>query len=258
MGNMTVRDAVYTIDGKDTAYWLRNGGDEAIVFVHGLGCSKESFLPAFEDRIFSDRYTLLAGDLLGFGASSKPENYPYRIEDQVENLASLINYFSFSRLHLVGHSMGGTIALQLAKQHPETTSFFCLEGNLVPADCTISRRVSAMSEDQFVKKFYPLSPLTFRCKGLESEPPASAIAYYRSAKSLKEFTERARPIEDYIRLAVNKAYIYGEENRKAEVLGYLQNLDVVEIGGCGHFMMMDKPRSTYGVIVERLQSWDTE
>ncbi len=56
----------------ETSVNYKESGKEVIVFIHGLGCSKESFDAAFDFPQFND-FSLLAVDLVGFGDSSKPQ-----------------------------------------------------------------------------------------------------------------------------------------------------------------------------------------
>jgi pimeloyl-ACP methyl ester carboxylesterase len=94
-------------------------GAPALVLVHGFLASHRSF----EDLIdaLAERFHVLAPDLPGFGESEKPSpaKYAYGIEAHAESIADLIAAFGVGRVSLVGHSMGGAIALTLAAEHPE-------------------------------------------------------------------------------------------------------------------------------------------
>ena len=172
------------INNYDISYQLRARGDHYVLFIHGLGCSKESFSHAFIKNYFSDEYTLLAPDLLGHGDSSRPENFPYTLEKQCEFIFSLLQKFDPKYLSIVAHSMGSVIAMLLMEKLNNVHSFFCLEGNLTPEDCHISQKVLSLEEMVFINKIYPMAPSTFSCKGVSTEKSSNPIAFYRSAKSL--------------------------------------------------------------------------
>ena len=242
------------IGNYDLSYQIRNGGDRCVLFIHGLGCSSDSFKHAFDENYFSEDFTLLAPDLLGHGNSSKPEDSSYALEKQCDLVLELVQKLNIKSLNIVAHSMGNVVALLLIEKLNNVHSIFCLEGNLAPEDCQISQKVSSLEETNFVNKIYPMTPLTFACKGLPLEKVTSPIAFYRSAKSLVHWSTHGGLLEKYINLSIQKTYVYGEENKEINILKKLQNTDLLKINGSGHFMMMDNPTETYKGIADRLDT----
>ena len=97
-------------------YAQRGDGDQAVVLIHGFGGDLDNWL--FNLDTLAEGYTVYALDLPGHGQSSK------RLDDPtLAGLAKTVNAFmealEIDRAHLVGHSMGGGLALRLAQQHPE-------------------------------------------------------------------------------------------------------------------------------------------
>lgn len=93
-----------------------------IVFIHGLGGSLTTWslnLPAF-----AERYHICALDLVGAGDSDKPER-EYSVNALADFLAHALDSFGSDWQHtpltLVGHSLGGAIALAFAERYPERT-----------------------------------------------------------------------------------------------------------------------------------------
>lgn len=89
-----------------------------VVFVHGLGGSYETWslnLPAF-----AERYRICAIDLVGAGSSDKPD-MDYGIPSMADFLARFLDALvdDWHRVSLVGHSLGGAIALDFASRYPE-------------------------------------------------------------------------------------------------------------------------------------------
>jgi pimeloyl-ACP methyl ester carboxylesterase len=80
---------------------LREGGGEAVLFIHGLGADRESFEGAFAFTGLR-RHTLLAPDLMGFSDSPKPDDFSYAMEDQAHVLAGLLDALGLEAVHLVG------------------------------------------------------------------------------------------------------------------------------------------------------------
>lgn len=70
------------------------------------------------------RFRLIAPDLPGFGDSEKPapSRYPYDVAAFTEAVVDLFGGLDIGRAHLVGHGLGGAIALHIAARHPELVS----------------------------------------------------------------------------------------------------------------------------------------
>lgn len=103
-------------DNQTIAYVDEGSGAETLVFVHGLG----SYLRAWEKNIheLSGSYRCIALDLPGYGQSgASSEGYHPKYFATV--LAQLIEKLALKNVILVGHSMGGQIAMHLALDYPE-------------------------------------------------------------------------------------------------------------------------------------------
>jgi len=68
---------------------------------------------------FDGQYRFIAPDHLGFGDSDKPRGDYYQIDKQAERARYVLNCLGYERAHVVGHSMGGQIALTFAGLYPE-------------------------------------------------------------------------------------------------------------------------------------------
>lgn len=102
-----------------------------LLLLHGFLSDHSSFDDVV-DRL-SERYYVVTPDLPGFGESEKPSptHFPYGVERFSECVADLIAAFELGRVHLLGHSMGGAVALTLAAQHPELVQRLVLVDPLI-------------------------------------------------------------------------------------------------------------------------------
>jgi pimeloyl-ACP methyl ester carboxylesterase len=110
-------------DGVRIAYEERGSGEAAFVFVHGWCCDHTHFEPQVEH--FSRDHRVIALDQRGFGASDKPRE-PYTIEGFADDLAWLCDQLGVKRPLVVGHSLGGAVALATAARYPDLPSAIVL------------------------------------------------------------------------------------------------------------------------------------
>lgn len=102
-------------DSIRLAYVDEGAGPETLVFIHGLG----SNLQAWQKTIAGLRqhYRCIALDLPGYGKSSKGD-YSFGMAFFANQVAALIEKLGLEKVTVVGHSMGGQVAITLALQQP--------------------------------------------------------------------------------------------------------------------------------------------
>ena len=104
-----------TVHGYRRAYRLTGSGP-AVLLVHGIGDSSESWVPVMSD--LARDHTVVAPDLLGHGGSDKPRA-DYSVAAYANGMRDLLTVLGVERATIVGHSLGGGVAAQLAYQYPE-------------------------------------------------------------------------------------------------------------------------------------------
>jgi pimeloyl-ACP methyl ester carboxylesterase len=97
---------------------LNPKAEQTVVFVHGLG-SNLKFWRYQIDAFAKAGYRVIAADMLGYGKSSKPAGFSYSMPDMAEVLHALLLAREVKKPILVGHSMGGQVAMSLAIARPE-------------------------------------------------------------------------------------------------------------------------------------------
>ncbi len=104
-----------TLHGHDL--WLVDSGDgPAVLFIHGLLGSHRNWLHLIDK--LDDRHRLLAPDLFGHGSSAKPMG-DYSLGSHAATLRDLLDRLGVDRVTLVGHSLGGGVAMQFCYLFPE-------------------------------------------------------------------------------------------------------------------------------------------
>ena len=102
---------------------VRGSGD-AIVFIHGLGVA-DTFHPVVEDLASAGTHRLIRYRRRGYGGSG-PRGRCTSIEEHAADCVALLAALSVTGAHVVGHSYGGCVALQMAIDHPEVVSSLVL------------------------------------------------------------------------------------------------------------------------------------
>jgi pimeloyl-ACP methyl ester carboxylesterase len=96
---------------------LAAGSGPPVLCLHGLGGTKASFLPTV--AALADAYRVIAIDLPGFGDSAKPLSAPYDAPYFARAATAVLDSLGIERAHLIGNSMGGRVAIEVALLEPE-------------------------------------------------------------------------------------------------------------------------------------------
>jgi pimeloyl-ACP methyl ester carboxylesterase len=106
-----------TVHGRPVTF-TQAGAGPVVLLIHGIGGALENWHAVIEP--LSHRHTVIAPDLPGHGASA-PGAGDYSLEAFAAGLRDLLIALGHERARLVGHSLGGGIAMQFAYQFPELT-----------------------------------------------------------------------------------------------------------------------------------------
>ncbi len=93
-----------------------DGGEPAVVLVHGWCCDHSYFAPQF-DHFARQGHRVIAVDLRGHGSSDKPQG-PYSMPAFADDLAWTCDQLELTKPILIGHSMGGIVVFDLAARYP--------------------------------------------------------------------------------------------------------------------------------------------
>jgi len=115
---MTSAEVEYlTVHGHRRAF-VRTGSGPALLLLHGLACDHTTWAPVMAS--LARRYTVIAPDLLGHGESDKPRA-DYSVGGYANGMRDLLALLGIDRVTVLGHSLGGGVAMQFAYQYPELT-----------------------------------------------------------------------------------------------------------------------------------------
>jgi pimeloyl-ACP methyl ester carboxylesterase len=231
-------------------YFDRPGSGPAILYVHGLGCSKADFM---EMTAVGDLqpFRLVSVDHPGCGESPYDENHPLNIDGVVDLVESFVSGLGLNDFLLVGGSMGGLVALLYAERNlGKIAGFVNVEGNLAPEDCMFSRDVIPHSYSHFEQVIFPQIKKALSTRGrrgfaqhLRVLEKAHPRAYYDYAFQTVEYSDRGKLLERFLGLPVPRCFLYGSENRHLSYLPRILQSDctVMEIPNANHFLFYDAP-----------------
>jgi pimeloyl-ACP methyl ester carboxylesterase len=118
-------------DGVTLVHEEAGRGDPPLVFIHGLACHR-GFWSA-QVPYFAPAHRVLAVDLRGHGDSDAPEQ-PYTIAGLADDVAWTCGELGIERPAVIGHSLGGLVALEFAAAYPgQVRAAVLIDSVLLPA-----------------------------------------------------------------------------------------------------------------------------
>jgi pimeloyl-ACP methyl ester carboxylesterase len=229
------------------------GATVTLLFIHGLG---ESGL-CFEHLLGADElaaYRLLVPDLPGYGRSPWLAGEPLGLADQADHLAGWLRGRGEGPVILVGHSMGGVVALLLAERHAALArGVIDVDGNKSPDDCTFSGQAAGQDLATFRAGGFEKLRAAVHDLGRKRAAErgyhvslclADPRAYHRNSLELVEMSAREDLALRLAALPVPMVYVAGVPGgaslRSRQLLGEA-GVTVMGISPAGHWPFIDRP-----------------
>ncbi|BBX44219.1 alpha/beta hydrolase [Mycobacterium cookii] len=130
-----------TIHGYRRAFRIAGSGP-VILLIHGIGDNSTTWT-AVQSKL-AQRFTVIAVDLLGHGQSDKPRA-DYSIAAYANGMRDLLSVLDIERATVIGHSLGGGVAMQFAYQFPQLVERLVLVGaGGVTKDVNVALRLASL------------------------------------------------------------------------------------------------------------------
>ncbi len=241
-------------------HYLEGGCGEPLVLLHGFSADAYHFCAV--SRPLAAHFRILAPDLPGFGETRLDDGVSFRIEDQAEHVLSWLDRLGVHRFYLGGNSMGGYLAVAMARRAPDRVRGLWLmaPGGLHSAQ--LSAVLQEVSEDRhnplvvrdpadfqrlvdfcFVRPPWIPRPLARHLGGRLAQ---SAVQAQRLFDALRF---DSAPLEDLARdLPTPSLIIWGQQDQVLHPQGarvleaLLPNSRVLILPGVGHLPMLEAPR----------------
>jgi pimeloyl-ACP methyl ester carboxylesterase len=240
-----------------------------LVMIHGLVGSLRYFEP--EKRLRNAR--VIAPDLLGYGEYQDAAPDSLTLHDQADHVIQCINESGAQSIWLLGHSMGGAIAMMVAARMPERIAgVINVEGNFTLKDAFWSRKIVEGGLDAWDAEFQRMQSdipgwlrrcgvepneqrITWTGAILDHQPPATV---FRMSRAIVEETGDPTYLET-VRGSIDHGLrihlLAGERSAAAwDVPAFVRQAAVSDIiqPGVGHLMMLEDANEFCRLITEML------
>ena len=253
-----------TIEHRGRSYeiatFVRPGARKPLLYLHGLGSTKEDFLSAARVPQLADR-TLVSFDFPGCGRSSiyHPE-IPLGIDDLATLTHAVARRLDLGEVTLIGQSLGGLTGLQVSRRYPELVArFINVEGNLAPEDCEIQSRDVFRhrflgDEDRFFER---VRDRLGSAGGAVLDAFVASMrdnivdrAYFDYCRSIVDYSDNFALLDEFAALPMPRMFIHGSDNANLSYLPGLESagIPVVSVPHSGHFPAASNPDYYYEAI----------
>ena len=238
----------------------------ARIYLHCLGGAAALYLRAALQPDLAGKRAVLV-DLLGFGLSDRPEAFGYALADHAAAVAALLDRLALGHCDVIGHSMGGHVAVALAAERPDLVGRLALaEAPLAFGSGSASRAIAAQTEAEFRGAGFEAFAEEIRAEAAGGDAGMAAFlgawrvaaphAVYRSAVGQLRDAPGLR--DRLLRLPVPRAYLWGartlrepDQARLAEEL-VRHGVEVGVVPDAGHHMHLDNPAGFAAALVGAL------
>ena len=249
---------------------LEAGQGEPLLMLHGLGGTKISFLPTVS--ALAPAMRTIAMDMPGFGDSGKPVGASYGPRMFSEWAVRLLDDLGIERAHVLGHSLGGRAALELAVRHPDrvmslvgmTPSMPWLRDRrwaaalrLVRPELGLIQPLPRRGLDLFLQRLFAGTGDEWAAAGLDEFKrvfitPRGRAAFYAAARqvyledpdNLWTALAELEPPAMFVWGRYDQLVPYGFSRRVREVLPDARHL----VLSCGHIPQFERPRELHAAL----------
>ena len=261
-----------TIDNHDVFYSTgKRDPDPAqpnIIFIHGTALDNTTW--TLFTRYYARRgYNAYAMDLPGHGHSAG-EPLP-SIEAMADWIAKFMGAVGISSATLVGHSMGGLVAIETAIRHPEKVDKLALLGVALPMPVAPVFLEAARNNEQLATDMFllfgfdyraqlggnPLSGINMLNSGMRLVERCADGVMYCGLNACNDYTpdvEHLQKVSCPASLIIGHGDAMTPYKRALQLAGNLNSAHVLGIPECGHMLMAERPEEVHLALLDAVGS----
>jgi 2-hydroxymuconate-semialdehyde hydrolase/2-hydroxy-6-oxo-octa-2,4-dienoate hydrolase len=262
-----------TIDagGIQTSY-LEAGFGEPVLMLHGSGPGV-SALANWQYNIptLAQRFRVLAPDIVGFGATERPDDIVYSLRTWTDHVWAFLDAHDIQKTAIVGNSLGGRIALQMAADRPDRITKMVLMGtpgvDMTPTEGLAALRAYEPSHDamrDLLRNYFAVDPTMITDELVDIRYQASiADGAYEAYRSMffdpRHAGSELSITENEVRaIATPILLVHGREDKvvplqvSLTMLGLLPNADLHVFSACGHWTQIERADEFSALVADYL------
>ena len=245
--------------GFATAY-LQAGAGDPVLMLHGSGpgvsgtANWQYTIPAL-----AKSFRVLAPDIVGFGGTERPADIVYSLRSWTDHVWAFLDAHGIDKTAIVGNSLGGRIALQMATDRPDRISRMVLMGSpgvgMTPTEGLAALRAYEPSHDAMralLRTYFAVDPALITDELVAIRYQASiADGAYEAYRAMffdprHQGSELSITEEEVRAIATRSLLVHGREDKVVPVsvsvtmLGLLPNADLHVFSHCGHWTQIER------------------
>ncbi len=236
------------------------GSGEPVILIHGSGPGVSAWANwQFAIPYLAERFHVFAYDQIGFGYTDPAPNQKYSLQLWTEHLLNFMQAVGVKRAHLVGNSMGASVALAAAVDHPEVVDRLVLMGpmgvrfQLKPGEGldAVWGYTPSVANMRRLIDIFAYDPGKF---------PTDQLAEMRYQASIRPGAQEAfssmfpQPRQEQVEIQNQTLIIHGREDRvipletSLKLINVISNAQLHVFGHCGHWTQLE-PRDAFNRLV---------
>lgn len=250
-----------TIDagGIETSY-LEAGSGPPVIMLHGSGPGVSGTANwQYNIAPLAKKFHVLAPDIVGFGATERPDDIVYSLRSWTDHVWAFLDAHGIDRTAIVGNSLGGRIALQMATDRPDRISRMVLMGSPgVGMSLTEGLRAlrayepSHIAMEALLRNYFAVDPtlITDELVAIRYEASVADGAYEAYRAMFFDPRHKGSELgitEEEVRAITTPALlIHGREDKvvplsvSVTMVSLLPNADLHVFSHCGHWTQIER------------------
>lgn len=257
--------------GVATTY-LQAGSGRPILMLHGSGPGA-SALANWQHNIaaLAHRFRVLAPDIVGFGGTERPDDIVYSLRTWTDHVWSFLDAHGIVQTSIVGNSLGGRIALQMATDRPDRVEKMVLMGapgvGMTPTAGLAALRAyqpSHRAMRDLLRNYFAVDPTMITDELVDSRYRASIAGGAHEAYRAMFFDSRHAGSQLGITesearaIATPTLLVHGREDKvvpmdvSVTMVGLLPNADLHVFSACGHWTQIERADEFTALVADYL------